>query len=438
MTVELKKVVDDLGTAWEAFKDTHTRELAEVKKGIPDGLTAEKLAKIDAAITEAIDTKSALESRLLDLEKKNGRPGGNAEGDDALAAEVKAWNVVGRSFSIENGKGDFSQVEVGAYEEYKSRFNTYMRKGDNALSDAEKKDMMVVSDPDGGYLVPIDMTGRMMARLFETSPIRQIADVITITTEAISGINDLGEAGAGWVAEMDSRADTATPQVGKWEIPVHELYAQPRATQKVLDDASVNVEAWLAGKVADKFARVENAAFVTGDGAGKPRGFTAYTTAATADASRAWGTLEHVGTGNSGAFASSASGDVLYDVIGALKPAYLANANWVTRRTVITAVRKFKGATTGDYLWQPGLQAGAPQTLAGYGIVFAEDMPALAANSLSMAFGDFRQGYQIVDRAGISILRDPYTAKPYVRFYTTKRVGGGVVDFDAIKLVRFG
>jgi HK97 family phage major capsid protein len=259
---------------------------------------------------------------------------------------------------------------------------------------------------------------------------------LTIGSDRLEGMNDLDEADAGWVGETGTRSDTDTPQVGKYEIPVHEMYAMPRATQKLLDDAAIDVEAWLAGKVADKLARTENAAFVTGNGVSKPRGFTAYTTAATADGSRTWGQLEHVLSGASGDFAAADPADKLFDVEAAMKPALLAGARWVTRRSVIAKVRKFK-STDDQYLWQPGLQAGAPASLIGYPITLAEDMPALAEDSLSMALGNFAEGYQIVDRLGVRVLRDPFTAKPYVRFYTTKRTGGAVVNFDAIKFLKF-
>jgi HK97 family phage major capsid protein len=205
----------------------------------------------------------------------------------------------------------------------------------------------------------------------------------------------------------------------------------------MLDDSSLDVEAWLADKLADRFSRLENAAFVLGDGTSQPRGFLTYPTAAITDAARPWGTLEHFGTGVNGDFAPASPADVLMDITTALKAGHLANAGWVTRRSVIARIRKFKESTTNAYLWQPGLQQGQPQTLLGFPVTLAEEMPALAAGSLSLAFGDFREGYQIVDRVGVRTLRDPFTAKPFVKFYTTKRVGGGVVNFDAIKLIRF-
>ena len=267
---------------------------------------------------------------------------------------------------------------------------------------------------------------------------RAIASVMTITADAVEGMLDLGEPAAGWVAEVEARAETATPQVGLWRIPVHELYAEPRVSQKLLDDASFDVESWLAQKVAEKFGRSENAAFVAGGGVGMPRGFTTYATAATADASRPWGTLQHVPTGTSGAFAASNPGDVLIGLTYALKAGFRAGARFVMARATAAEVRKLKDTSSGQYLWQPGLAAGSPASLLGYPVVEAEDMPAIGANSLSIAFGNFREGYAVVDRQGIRTLRDPYTAKPQVKFYTTKRVGGDVLDFDAIKLLKFG
>jgi HK97 family phage major capsid protein len=206
----------------------------------------------------------------------------------------------------------------------------------------------------------------------------------------------------------------------------------------LLDDAVLDIEAWLAAKVADRLTRVENTAFITGNGVNKPRGIADYPTAATGDDSRAWGTFEHVATANNGNFPSSNPADTLFDLVGKFKDAYLANATWLTRREVITLVRKFKESTTNGYLWQPGLQQGRPQTLLGFPVAIAQDMPALATDSLSLAFGDFREAYQIVDRAGFRVLRDPFTAKPYVRFYTTRRTGGGAVQFEAVKFVKFG
>ena len=206
----------------------------------------------------------------------------------------------------------------------------------------------------------------------------------------------------------------------------------------LLDDAAVDIEAWLAAKVANKFGRVEGSAFINGNGVTQPRGFATYTNVATADATRAWGQLEMIKTGVSSDFAATLPGDILFSLIQAMKTAYLANAQWCTTREVIAKIRKFKEATTNAYMWQPGLAKGTPDTLLGYPITMAQDVPALAASSMSMWFGDFAEAYQIVDRMGMRTIRDNLTDKPNVQFYTTKRTGGGVVNFEALKGIQFG
>ena len=429
---DLKKLIEEQGKAWEEFKTSHEQQIKELKAGRTDPLLEGKLAKI----SEHLDQ---LQKQKDELEKKLNRPGiapGLEDLNEAKALVV--FNTELKANAIASGKPVPADVQPDQYRAYKRAFNQMIRGNERMLGDDERKALLVGSDADGGYLVPTDMSGRIIQRQFDLSPIRQIANVQIISSGSLEGIEDINEAASGWVGETSSRPDTNEPKVGKYEIVAHEMYAQPKATQKLLDDSAVDVETWLADKVADKFARTEGAAYVVGNGVAKPMGFTAYGTAATADASRAWGPLEHLNTTNNGAFASSSPADILFDVIQAMRPGYLANARWVTRRTVISAIRKLKEATTNAYMWQPGLQAGQPDRLLGYPITMAEDMPALATNSLSLAFGDFRAGYQIVDRLGVRVLRDPYTDKPYVKFYTTKRTGGGVVNFEAIKFVRFG
>ena len=433
MDEELKKVIEELGRAFEEFKKSCEQQLAEVKSGRGTEATLnDKIERLSAKIDD-------LQAQKDEIEKKLNRPSGGVA-EEVSADERKAlvvFNTEIKAAASAKGQQQPADVTLEQYRAYKGAFNSFMRKGDKPLSMDEVKVLQVGVDSDGGYLVPPDTSGRIITKLYDLSPIRQIADVQVISSDKLEGIEDLDEAAAGWVGETGDRNETNTPTVGKYAIVAEEMYAQPKATQKLLDDAAVDIEGWLAGKVSDKFARTEGAAFVNGNGVVKPRGFTAYSTAATADASRAWGTLEHVSTGVNSDFAASSPADILYDIEGAFKPGYLAGANWVTRRSVITKVRKFKGSDN-NYLWQPGLQAGKPASLIGYPVVLAEDMPALGAASLSMALGNFKLGYQIVDRLGVRVLRDPYTAKPYVKFYTTKRTGGGVVQFEAIKFVRFG
>lgn len=432
---DIKQITEELARSWEDFKSKHEQEIREQKSGLiaakQDFSKVEQAMDRLQAANDAFAAKMAAQEKWqAEAEKRLSRPTMGHNGGPSLDDEIKSFRGMLPART---------EIDLDGYQAYKTGFVGFMRKNQQLLTADEVKALAVGVDSDGGYLVPADTSGRIATRVFETSPVRQIASTQTISTDALEGVRDTDEAGSGgWVSEQQSRPTTATPTLGTWRIPVHEMYAMPEATQQILDDAAVDVEAWLSRKVADRLTRVENAAFVTGDGVGKPRGFCAYPTAATADGSRPWGTIEHINTTTSGAFASSNPADVLFDVIGAVKDAYLSGARWVTRRSVVTLIRKFKEATTNGYLWQPGLQAGQPAQILGYPVTMAEDMPALGSGSLSMAFGNFAEAYQIVDRAGFRVLRDPYTNKPFVRFYTTRRVGGGVIQFEAIKFLRFG
>lgn len=436
---EIKGLIEAQGKAFDAFKGT----MEELKKA--DVVTSEKLSKIEKSLDDAVEAKAKIEAAMVaerkereELEAKLNRLGLKpASADEAKAlVELKDMNLLLRSIARERNK---TAVEMDAkgLDEYKAALNKYHRRGKDELTHDEVKTLSAGTDPDGGYFVTPDLSGRVVKKVYETSAIRQIAAVQTISTDALEGIEDLDEAGAGYAGETTTSGDTKTPQIGKWKIPVFWIDTEPKATQQLLDDASVDIEAWLAEKVGDKFARFENREYV-GGATGRIRGFTSYPTAADdGSGSVAWGSLGFVATGVNGDFASSNPADKIFDLTGTLKAPYLVNARFVTRRQVITKVRKFKDGTTGMYLWQPALAAGEPEMLAGYPITRAEDLPALSGNSFSMAFGDFKAGYQIVDRQGLRTLRDPYTQKPFIKFYTTRRTGGGVVNFEAIKLMKF-
>jgi len=439
---EIKSLIEDQGKAFEAFKTTLDTEMKS-KIGKDDPIVTEKLAKIEKSLDTAVEAKAALEAAIAaekkereELEAKFNRMGISKDGEAGKRElEIKTHNLVLEAHNAER-KERFEPLDEKGFDEYKAAHSRYLRKGDRLLSADEMKTLSVGSDPDGGYFVTPDTGGRIVKKVYETSPIRQIASVQAISTDALEGIEDLGEAGAGYAGEQTQGSDTTTPQVGKWRIPVYWIDTEPKTTQQLLDDAMVDVEAWLSGKVADKFGRFENNEFV--NGATKIRGFTSYPTAADDGSGVAWGTIGTVKSGLNGDFKAAASfpADPIFDLIGCVKQAYLANARFVTRRSVINKMRKFK-ATTGEFLWQPSLVLGNPEQFAGYPITRAEDMPALTTGSLSLAFGDFGSAYQIVDRQGIRVLRDNLTSKPYVKFYTTKRTGGGVVNFEAIKLMDF-
>jgi HK97 family phage major capsid protein len=431
--LEIKNIIDAQGKAWEEFKKTND----ELIKAKADGKSVADIEAKLAKVSADLDKQAELKAEFDEVLKKLNRPGAANEKAVGIEVECKSFNLHLRSAAQMGGKSVPTEMTVDHYQAYKSAFFKSMVSGIDSLEPEERKAMSAGNDADGGYLLPVSTVGRVVAKLFELSPMRQICTVQPISTDALEGVADNDEADAGWVNELGTRSDTDTPQLGKYRIEAHEMYAQPKVSQKLLDDAAVDVEAWIADKVANKFARVEAAGYVTGDGVGKPRGFTTYSTAATTDATRAWGVFEHIMSGASADFAASTPADKLFDLVGALKPAYKANASFATRRDVVTKVRKFKEATTNGYIWQPGLQAGQPDRLLGYPIVDLPDMPALGADSLSLAFGDFREAYTIVDRIGIRTLRDPFTAKPYVRFYSTKRTGGAVVNFEALKFLKF-
>lgn len=432
---EIKSLLDEQGKAFAAFRAANDERLAQVEKRGEDAVTVDAVAKLNAELDRLGDALKAAEKRSADMELRINRPGAPGDGGAAeakSAAEMTLHLTVHRS---SRGLPTPAAFSVDEYRAYKSAFLAFAR--GREFGD-EIKALSTGSDPDGGYLVPADMTGRIVQKVYESSPIRQIAAVQAISSDALEGGFDADEAASGWVGETAARTETTSPTVGKWRIPVYECYAAPKATQRLLDDAAVNVEAWLEGKIADKLARAEATAFVAGTGIAQPRGFTTYTTAATADATRARGTLEHVATGSSGSFGTAPNGsDKLIDLVHKLKASYRAGATWVMNRSVVGKVRQLKAGSGNDYIWLPSMVSGQPASLLGYPVVEAEDMDDLGANSLSIAFGDFGRGYQIVDRVGVRTLRDPYTDKPNVIFYSTRRVGGDVVDFDAIKFLKF-
>jgi len=323
------------------------------------------------------------------------------------------------------GDGGSLVLEDDLRTSHKEAFRNYLRKGvEGDLCNLQTKALSVSSDPDGGYFVSPQLSANIVKTVFETSPMRQLASVEIISSDSLEILEDRDSAAAGWTGESTSITATTSPQIAKKLIPVYQLYAQPKATQKLIDDSAIDIEAWLAGKISDIFGRLENTAFISGDGIGKPRGILTYASGTS------WGQIEQVGSGSSGAVTA----DKLLDLFYALKESYATNATFLMNRATVDAVRKLKD-TTNQYLWNPGLMHGAPDTLLGVPVHQAADMPVPGSGSLSIVVGDFKRAYQIVDRSGITVLRDPFTDKPFVSFYTTKRVGGDVVNFEAIKIM---
>ena len=320
-------------------------------------------------------------------------------------------------------------------EEHKSAFLSYLRTGREDALKREAKSMSTDSDPDGGYLVPKFIDTEISKALAEMSPMRQLCRVVKAESGDYSMLHSAGGTGYAWVGETQARTETATPSFMEIKPPIGEIYAMPGVTQRLLDDSGFDLERWLVDELTEVFGVGEGVAFTNGNGINKPRGFLTYDIENTADGVRANTALQYVASGGAGAFAASNPSDKLITLVHSLKPRYRKGASWLMNTNTLEQVRAMKN-TTGDYIWKPGLESGQPATLLGYPVYEDENMPDIAASSLSIAFGNFRLGYTIVDRNS-SMLRDPFTAKPNVLFYSTRRVGGAVRDFRAIKLMKF-
>lgn len=320
---------------------------------------------------------------------------------------------------------------------HKRAFGAYLRSGDDEgfrHLGLEGKALNTQVAADGGYLVDPQTAAEIVGVLRSSASIRTIANVVTVEATAFDVLVDHTDVGAGWASETGAQGETGAPQVDRISIPLHELAAMPKASQRLLDDTAFDVEGWLATRIADKFSRAEAQAFVAGDGDEKPRGFLYYPKVD--NDVWAWGSLGYVPTGEAGDFSASDPADAIVDLVYALGARYRANASFVMNSKTAGAVRKMKDAD-GRFLWSDGLAAGEPARLMGYPVLIAEDMPDIAQDAHAIAFGDFRAGYTVAERPDLRILRDPFSAKPYVLFYATKRIGGDVSDFAAIKLLKF-
>ncbi len=398
------KIVGEIQKAFSAFKDSHDKDLADLKKGMGDVVQTEQVDRINAEIT-----------RLgKDL--------------DAANAKIAAAKIGGAGSDVDPAVAEHGQA-----------FNRFFRKGvDNGLSDLEvKAKLRTDSDPDGGYLVPEETEAGIDRVLGTVSTMRSLSRVINISSDTYKKLVNQGGAGAGWVGERETRSETDTPTLREIAVNAHELYANPAITQKALDDARIDIAGWLADEVSIEFAEQEGDAFVNGNGVNKPRGLLSYSTLA--NASYAWGSLGYLPTGAASDFATvSASvspADALIDLYYGLKSGYRNGASWLMNDATMAKVRKFKDAD-GAFIWAPPSAAAEVATILQKPAYTDDNMPAVGAGTFPVAFGNFQRGYLIVDRTGVRVLRDPYTNKPNVHFYTTKRVGGAVVNFEAIKLLK--
>ncbi len=373
---------------FEAYKETNEARLAEIeKKGAPDPLIADKLARIDRSL-DALNLK-AMRGDVADI---------HAHQQPSDTGQTKAWQ-------------------------------RYLRAGDEqALAHLETKALNASVDSEGGYLAPPELDQMIEARLMAASPMRQIASVQQSSASIFRKPIGLGVE-ARWSEEQVARPQTQADGFEMVTFPAGELFAQPAATQTLLEDSYADIETWLAGEVETAFASQESAAFIHGDGVNKPRGLLDYETVD--EASHVWGKLGRI----TGDFTGPSPADDLINLIYTPKSHFRANGRFIMNRRTVSEVRKLKDSD-GRYIWQPG-PAGQAASLFGYAITEVEDMPDIATGQSAIGFGDFRRAYLIIDRVGTRVLRDPYSAKPFILFYTTKRVGGGIQNFDAVKLMQF-
>ncbi|WP_417536108.1 phage major capsid protein [Methylophaga sp.] len=408
MDAQLKAAIDDLGRGFEEFKSANDERLKQIEaKGTADPLLTEQVNKINSAVTDLQKAKD----RIDDIEAKVNRGDFNGGGGQDVVDKAKA--------------------------QHKAGFNNYFRKGHEAgLRDLEVQAMLTTqSDEDGGFTVHEEMDTEISRELEKVSAMRSIARVRQIGAADFKRWHNVGGASSGWVGEEEERTgNDDTPKLKELVFNAKELWAEPITTQSMLDDSSLNINQWLADEVGIAFAEQEGDKFITGNGVKQPRGLLNYT--AKVNGTQAFGELGFIASGKNGGFADTNPGDRLISLQHALKAGYRGNARWLMNDLTLEEVRKFKDAD-GNYLWRAGLTEGAPDLLLGKQISYDDNMPDIAANSLSLAFGDFNRGYLIVDRMGVRVIRDGITRKGFVKFYTTKRVGGGLNDSNAIKVLKF-
>ncbi|QYX56701.1 phage major capsid protein [Roseovarius sp. SCSIO 43702] len=377
-------------------------------------------------VSPVAEVKSAMAGFMTDLK------GFQSEIETRLQQQEQKMTMIERKTFAPSRPALASSAETEA--PHQKAFNAYLRSGDDdALRglQLEGKAMSSSVAADGGYLVDPQTAATIKSTLSSTASIRAIANVVSVEATSFDVLIDHTDVGHGWATETSTVTETGTPSIDRITIPLHELSALPKASQRLLDDSAFDVEGWLATRIADKFARAEASAFIGGDGVDKPTGFLTKT--AVDDDVWTWGNLGYVPTGADGDFGGP---DAIVDLVYALGAEYRANATFVMNSKTAGAVRKMKDAD-GRFLWSDGLAAGEPARLMGYRVLIAEDMPDIASGAMAIAFGDFSAGYTVAERPDLRVLRDPFSAKPHVLFYATKRVGGDVSDYAAIKLLKF-
>jgi HK97 family phage major capsid protein len=395
--MELKETIESIGRAFETFKAENDARLKEIeKKGHVDPLLAEKVEKINADISALGEMKKQLEAIETAVARGQFPGGGNAK-DQEVIARAKAFTHLMRG-NIESVKDINIQASAST-----------------------------LSDPDGGFTVPEEVDAAIDRIQGTLSSMRRLATVRGISTDTYKKLVNQGGATSGWVAEKGSRAETSTPTLAEIAINTKELYAMPYATQTLLDDSRIDIGAWLAEEVSEVFNDAEGDAFINGNGVEKPKGIAAYSMIA--NSSYSWGKVGYIAGGHASLLNNL---DKLIDLQHALKTSYRNGAAFLMNDSTCQVIRKFKDGD-GNYIWRPGLLEGSPETLLGKPIEYDDNIDDIGAGKYPIFYGNFKRAYLIIDRFGTRVLRDPYTAPPYVKFYTTRRVGGGIVMYEAIK-----
>ena len=439
---EIKTFGDNTKKQFDEMNKAHFDLQEMVKKGIDGGLDEKKFQKLaddistrQVALDEfkaaAAESERSHNERVDSIEVALKRIGKTNSESGASYEDAKNFQLA--AISSRNQDMGFEAIEklgvnVEEFEKYCKAIDPWIRKyGGNNMHQMDVdavKALQVGVDPDGGFNVTPAMSSRIIKKLFETDPIRQLATVESISTGAIEWMVDLDEAGAEWETETVATDNKETPRMDKKRIVVHPLATRPKATQTLLEDSGINVQNWLADKVANKFMRTEGAAFVSGDGVGKPRGILSYATGTT------YGTVEQIDSGAADAVTAAGLIKLKYS----LQEYYLNRGIFIMNRATVAEIMQLTNAVTGDFIWKPGFQKDSDATILNLPVKMSYSMPVSAANALSVALADWKEAYMVVDRLGITMQRDPYTVKPFVEFYTRKRVGGDVVNYDAIKI----
>ena len=439
----MSDAVAELKQAFADFKALNDRRYEELKNGIPSAETLVAVDQANAAITEIqskLDAavKEHAETKMLvdELETRANRPHGGGGNGQLKLRDEQVERYAAFQGMVQDKDIDPAHVDLEFIGSYIDAFADWMKRGSRASSDSVRllNEMSVGSDPGGGYWVDPDTSGRLVEFIRETTPMRRLASVTTIDAgDALEGEYDVDEAGTGgWVGEQSSRpGDTGTPELWGWRIPTREQYAEPRTTQRFLDQTRKSgLEAWLLRKVGRRFERDENSAYVSGTGPLKPRGFLTYAAGTPATTTPAtYAVIQQVASGAAGGLTA----DGIIDLVFSLKSGYRQGAVFGGTRLTEAEVRKLKDGT-GNYLWQPDFTELSQARLAGFPWVEMADMPEVTGGAEPIVFANFTEAYQIVDQGGVRVLRDDLTLKGKVKFYTTKYTGGDVINFDAIKL----